>query len=327
MNTEETGAKRRNPIEPETIVIALGGNAILQPGQKGTASEQRDNIAQTAGAIASLVELGHRVIVTHGNGPQVGNILIQNEAGVDQVPAMPLDICGAESQGLLGYLIQQALRNELAARGMPVSVVTLITQVVVDAGDPAFQSPTKPVGPFYPASKADALIAERGWAMKEVRPGQWRRVVPSPDPIRIVEREEIRRLSASGTVVIASGGGGIPVTVGPDGALRGVEAVIDKDLAGQRLAADIGADVFAIFTDVDRVALAYGTPEQTFLDRMTLEEAKGHMAAGHFPPGSMGPKVEAVIRFLDGGGRRALIASIRDAAEALAGRAGTTVTR
>jgi len=312
---------------PETIVVALGGNAILQPGQKGTAAEQRENIAQTAGAIVSLVEMGHRVIVTHGNGPQVGNILLQNEAGAVQVPAMPLDICGAESQGLIGYMISQALRNELRARGLRPSVASVITQVVVDPADPAFLSPTKLVGPFYPEDQARALAEEHGWILKEVRPGQWRRVVPSPDPIRIVEKEEIRTLAEAGTIVIASGGGGIPVTEGPEGVLRGVEAVIDKDLAGQRLAADVGADVLAIFTDVDRVALAYGTPEQVFLNRMTLAEARRYLAEDQFPPGSMGPKVEAVIRFLEGGGKQALIASIRQAADALAGRAGTTVTK
>ncbi len=316
-------------MEPrgETVVIALGGNAILQPGQRGTAEEQRANIAQTAGAIVSLIEMGHRVVVTHGNGPQVGNILIQNEEGADQVPAMPLDICGAQSQGLIGYMIQQALRNELLSRGRDPRVVSLVTQVVVDPADPAFDNPTKPVGPFYPAARAEALAAERGWVMREVRAGQWRRVVPSPDPIRIVERDEILALVESGVVVIASGGGGIPVTEGPGGVLRGVEAVVDKDLAGQRLAADIGADTFAIFTDVDRVALAFGTPEQRFLDRMTVEEAKAYLEAGHFPPGSMGPKVTAVVRFLEGGGRRAVIASVRRAADALAGRAGTLVTR
>lgn len=310
----------------DTIVIALGGNAILQPGQKGTAEEQRANVAATAGAIVSLIEMGHRVILTHGNGPQVGNILIQNEAGAAEVPAMPLDICGAESQGLIGYLIQQALRNEMVARGLAASVVALVTQVVVDPADPAFANPSKPVGQFYPVDKAEGLMAG-GWKMKEVRPGLWRRVVPSPDPIRIVERDDIRRLIESGTIVIASGGGGIPVIEAADGRLTGVEAVIDKDLAGQRLAADIQADVFAIFTDVDRVALAYGTPEQRFLDRMTLDEARGYLAAKHFPPGSMGPKVTAVLRFLESGGQRALIAAMRDAAEALEGRAGTTIVK
>ncbi|MEW6032558.1 MAG: carbamate kinase [Bacillota bacterium] len=311
----------------ETIVVALGGNAILQPGQKGTAVEQRANIRATAGAIASLVEMGHRVVVTHGNGPQVGNILIQHEAGSDQVPAMPLDVCGAESQGQIGYMIQQALRNELRARGLSASVASVVTQVVVRADDPAFGNPTKPVGPFYPEDRARVLETERGWVMREVRPGFWRRVVPSPDPVRIVELEEVRTLSEAGTLVIASGGGGIPVTERTDGVLEGVEAVIDKDLAGQRLAVGMGADVFAIFTDVDRVALAYGTPEQRFLDRMTLDEARTYLEAGHFPPGSMGPKVLAVIRFLESGGGRALIASIKQAAEALAGKAGTTIVR
>jgi carbamate kinase len=311
---------------PEIIVVALGGNAILQPGQKGTAAEQIHNIEATAGAIVSLIQMGHKVVVTHGNGPQVGNILLQNEAAVDQTPAMPLDVCGAQSQGLVGYMVQKALRNELGARGLPTSVAAIITQTVVDRSDPAFAGPTKPVGPFYPSDRGKVLIEERGWVMKEVRPGQFRRVVPSPDPLSIVEREEIRALTAAGTIVIASGGGGIPVVREPDGRLVGVEAVIDKDLAGQRLAADIGATVFAIFTDVDRVALAYGTPEQKFLDHLTLEEARGYLAAGHFPPGTMGPKVLAVIRFLEAGGKRAVIAAMREAAAALAGKAGTTVT-
>jgi carbamate kinase len=312
---------------PETIVVALGGNAILQPGQKGTAAEQRANIARTAGAIVSLVEVGHKVVVTHGNGPQVGNILLQNEAGVDQVPAMPLDVCGAESQGLVGYMIQQALSNELVSRKLPAMVTTIVTQIVVAARDPAFGNPTKPVGPFYPVEQGRSLAAERGWVMKEVRPGLCRRVVPSPEPLHIVERDTIRTLAAAGTLVVACGGGGIPVVEDLDGALRGVEAVVDKDLAGQRLAADIGADVFAIFTDVDRVALSYGTPEQRFLDRMTLEEAKTYMELGNFPPGSMGPKVLAVIRFLEAGGKRAVIAAIGESAAALAGKAGTTVMK
>jgi len=238
---------------------------------------------------------------------------------------MPLDICGAESQGQIGYMIQQALRNELARRRLPVSVATIVTQVVVDARDQAFANPTKPVGPFYPAEKGKALGAERGWTMKEVRPGQLRRVVPSPDPLHIIERGEIAALASAGVLVIASGGGGVPVVEEPDGTLRGVEAVIDKDLAGQRLAADIRADVFVIFTDVDRVALAYGTPEQRFLDQLTLTEAKDYLASGHFPPGSMGPKVLAVVRFLEAGGKRAVIAAMRDSAAALAGKAGTTI--
>ncbi len=313
-------------LQPERIVVALGGNAILQPGQQGTAPEQRANIAETAGAIVSLVEMGHKVVVTHGNGPQVGNILLQNEAGTDQVPAMPLDVCGAESQGQIGYMVQQALRNELARRGLPTSVATIVTQVVVGARDQAFTNPTKPVGPFYPAEKGKALGSERGWTMKEVRPGQLRRVVPSPEPLHIVEREEIAALVSAGALVIASGGGGVPVVEEPDGTLRGVEAVIDKDLAGQRLAADIRADVFAIFTDVDRVALAYGTPEQKFLDHMTLAEARAYLESGHFPPGSMGPKVLAVVRFLEAGGKRAVIAAMRDSAAALAGKAGTTIS-
>lgn len=308
------------------IVVALGGNAILQPGQFGTIDEQRHNVDVTAEAIAELIRRGHQVVVTHGNGPQVGNILIQNEEASDQVPAMPLDVCGAESQGQIGYMIQQSLHNRLHALGIDKPVVTVVTQVVVDPQDPAFQNPTKPVGPFYTKEKAEELMAAKGWVMKEAGAKGWRRVVPSPQPKAIFERDSVRALINSGAVVIASGGGGIPVKE-EGGLLTGVEAVIDKDLAGERLAHDVGAEVFIILTDVEQAALNFGTPEQKNLSRMTLAEAEQYAKEGHFKAGSMGPKVEAARRFVANGGEQAIITSLHKAVEALEGCAGTVIVR
>ena len=243
-----------------TIVVALGGNAILQPGQAGTAAEQTENIYRTCVQIAGMIAAGHRVVVTHGNGPQVGNLLIQQEEASATVPPLPMDICGAMSQGMLGYLIQNQLESLLRARGIPKTVVALVTQVLVDHDDPAFRNPTKPVGPFYTRVMAERLILSRGWQMKEDAGRGWRRVVPSPDPRGIWEREAIVSLVQSGAVVICAGGGGVPVYL-ENGRLIGCEAVIDKDLAGQRLAADVGADVFCILTDVPKVALRHRQPD------------------------------------------------------------------
>lgn len=308
------------------IVVALGGNAILQPGQFGTSDEQRHNVDVTAEAIAELIRRGHEVVVTHGNGPQVGNILIQNEEASGLVPAMPLDICGAESQGQIGYMIQQSLHNRLHALGIDKPVVTVVTQVVVDPHDPAFADPTKPVGPFYSKEKAAELRESKGWVMKEAGPKGWRRVVPSPQPKAIFERDSVRALIGSGAVVIASGGGGIPVK-DENGVLSGVEAVIDKDLAGERLAHDVGADIFIILTDVEQAALNFGQPEQRNLSRMTLAEVEQYAREGHFKAGSMGPKVEAARRFVAAGGEKAIITSLHKAVAALEGHAGTAVVR
>lgn len=307
------------------IVVALGGNAILQAGQKGTAEEQLANVRLAAEQIAQLVLAGHQVVLTHGNGPQVGNILLQNAAASPAVPAMPLDICGAESQGFIGYLLQQSLVNALREQGVNKPVVTIVTQVVVDANDPAFSKPTKPIGPFYPAEEAQMLMA-KGLAMQEDRArGGWRRIVPSPVPLRIWEREAIISLIDSGAIVIAAGGGGIPVVETPAG-LQGVEAVIDKDLAGQRLANDVEADVLLILTDVQAVALDWGLPTQRWLHDVTLAEVEAYQAAGHFQAGSMGPKVAAACNFLASGGEMAIITSLQTATQALAGNTGTRFT-
>jgi len=306
------------------IVIALGGNAILRPGQKGTAAEQTTNILGTARQIASIVKAGHEVVLTHGNGPQVGAIVLQN-MGTTAVPAMPMDICGAESQGLIGYLFQQQLGLALAEAGCSRPVVTVITQTLVSLDDPAFTKPTKPIGPFYSEAEARAKQAAEGGAWAEDAGRGWRKVVPSPDPVRIVERDAIRTLVEAGTVVIGVGGGGVPVVEEGLG-FRGVEAVIDKDLGGERLAIDVGAEVFLVLTDAPQVYLNYRRPDQVGLSAVSLEDAKRYYTEGHFAEGSMGPKVKAAIRFIEHGGRAAIIASLTSARDALEGQAGTRVT-
>lgn len=310
----------------DTIVVALGGNAILQPGQKGTHQEQIKNVHKTCLQIAAMIEEGHRVVITHGNGPQVGNILIQNGAGSDKVPAMPLDICGAESQGLIGYMMQQQLTNILREKNINIPVVTLVTQMVVDKNDPAFLKPTKPVGPFYSKEYAEAAMKEKNEHWIEDAGRGWRKVVPSPNPIRIVEIETILSLINSGYVVIANGGGGIPV-IEEDGKYKGVEAVIDKDFGGERLAYNVKADTFMILTDVPWVYINYKKPDEKALSVVTLKEVERYQSEGHFKAGSMGPKVEACRRFIANGGKNAIITSLNTAVGALKGNAGTRIVR
>ena len=314
--------------EKKVTVIALGGNAILQPGQKGTFEEQMANVETTCQQLTQMVLSGqYKVVITHGNGPQVGNILLQNETAKDVAAPMPLYVCGAESQGLIGYMIQQSLHNLLQDAGKgDIPVATVVTQVVVDKDDPAFQNPTKPVGPFYSEEEAKRLAAEKGYHIKEDAGRGWRRVVPSPDPIEIFEKEAIRQLIAARSIVIASGGGGIPV-IKDNGKLQGVDAVIDKDLAGERLAVDVEAKIFLILTDVDQVKLNYKTPQEKGISRMTVTEAKRYRDEGHFAKGSMEPKVRAAIRFIEAGGERAIITSLGKAMDALEGKAGTTITK
>jgi carbamate kinase len=308
----------------ETIVVALGGNAILQPGQAGSAEEQLANVDRTCRQIARMIQAGYRVVVTHGNGPQVGNILIQNAEAAKMVPALPMDMCGAESQGLIGYMMQNRLQAAMADLGLTTPVATIVTQTVVAPSDPAFQKPTKPVGPFYTEAKARKAMAEKGETWIEDAGRGWRRVVPSPDPVRIVEEPAIKTMSEAGMVVICVGGGGIPV-IEEGSHYRGVEAVIDKDLGGARLGLNVRADIFMILTDVRKVAINYKTPQQANLDRLTVKELRRYQAEGHFKAGSMGPKVEACRRFVAGGGRRAVIASLDEALEALNGGAGTQI--
>jgi carbamate kinase len=317
-------AEPQKPQTPQTVVIALGGNAILQPGQVGTFEEQLVNVDHSCRRIARLVADGWRVVLTHGNGPQVGNILIQNDMAAKLIPPMPMDVCGAETQGQIGYMLQQSLHNHLRRLKAAVPVVTVLTEVVVDEADPAFQAPSKPVGPFYPESRAREMAIEEGFAMREDSGRGWRRVVPSPEPGKIVQLPEIAGAVADGAVVVCSGGGGIPVVRHRDGSLHGVEAVIDKDLAAARLTLDLGADVLLVLTDVANVFVDYRTPSQRALGRVSVAELEELRAAGHFKAGSMGPKVDAALRVARSG-RRAVIASLRDVAPALKGDAGTTV--
>jgi carbamate kinase len=313
--------------EKKVTVIALGGNAILQPGQRGTFDEQMANVKTTCEQLTQMVESGkYKIIITHGNGPQVGNILLQNETAKEVAAPMPLYVCGAESQGLIGYMMQQTLHNLLSEKGKGnIPIATVVTQVVVDKDDQAFQNPTKPVGPFYSEEEAKKLQSEKGYHIKEDAGRGWRRVVPSPDPIEIFEKEAIRQLVEARSIVIASGGGGIPV-VKEGEKLVGVDAVIDKDLAGERLAVDVEAKIFLILTDVDEVKLNYKTPQERGISHMTVEEAKRYREEGHFAKGSMEPKVRAAIRFIEAGGEKAIITSLDKAVDALEGNAGTTIT-
>ena len=309
---------------PQTVVVALGGNAILQPGQIGTFEEQLVNVDQSCRRIARLVVDGWRVVLTHGNGPQVGNILIQNDLAAKLVAPMPMDVCGAETQGQIGYMLQQSLHNHMVKLRLQVPVATFLTEVVVDRRDPAFSSPSKPVGPFYPEARARELAIEQGLVVREDAGRGWRRVVPSPAPVEIVQRPAIADALAAGVLVVCNGGGGIPVVRHRDGSLHGVEAVIDKDLAAARLALDLEADVLLILTDVAAVFVAYRTPEQQALAHVTVEEMERHTAAGEFKAGSMGPKVAAALQFARAGGR-AVIASLLDVSPAMRGEAGTTI--
>ena len=311
----------RTPI----TVLALGGNAILQRNQKGTFEEQYENVRSTTAQIATLVNDGFRIVIVHGNGPQIGATVIRHELGQTKVPPLPLHACGAETQGFLGYIIQQSLRDELARLESKRAVATIITQVIVDKSDPAFKHPSKPIGPFYTREQRDTLLRDRSDLVIEEDSGRgYRRFVPSPDPKAVVEYEAIRALVDDESVVIACGGGGIPV-IRQGTRLQGVEAVIDKDLAAERLATSIDAESLVILTDVDGVYLDYGKPRQRLLSRISPGELETYAQKGYFAKGSMGPKVEAAIRFLRNGGDRAVIANLGDLGRAIKGSAGTQV--
>jgi carbamate kinase len=312
-------------LNHKLIVIALGGNALLQRGQKGSFDEQYQNVQSTVSKVADLIQRGYEIVMTHGNGPQVGAALLRHEAAKNIVPPFPLDACGAETQGFIGYMIQQALRNELKARGLNKYVVTVITRVIVDKHDSAFQNPTKPIGPFYSKEEAARVKEQKPeLVIKEDAGRGYRRVVPSPDPRIIAERSAIRALVDSGFVVVACGGGGIPI-VEEKGHAVGVEAVIDKDLGGQRLATLIGANIFVILTDVDGAYRNYGTPEQELIREATSGLLRNYLRDGEFKEGSMAPKVEAAIRFVEAGGERAVIAALGNLTEAVDGKTGTQV--
>ena len=322
--TVTTNDEERQYIE--TLVVALGGNAIQGAGQRGTAEEQFENVAHAMASVAELAHRGYRVVLTHGNGPQVGAILLQQTAAeaATGIPPMPMDVAGAMSQGQLGYMMQRCLYNELRKRGRPWPVATVVTQVLVDSNDPAFANPTKPIGPFYTAEQAEEMRS-RGLHVIEDSGKGYRRVVPSPQPAAIAEIYAIRALVNSGALVICSGGGGIPVVrEGERGTLRGVEAVIDKDLSASLLAQRLDADRLLILTDVERVAINYRQPDQQELSNLTLQEATRYIEQGHFAAGSMGPKVRAAVQFVQAGGKQAIITHLHSAISALEGKTGTS---
>ena len=308
----------------ERIVIALGGNAILQPGQEATYETQFENVQKSAEVIARIINQGHTVVVTHGNGPQVGNILRQNEEAKHVVPAMPLVICSAESQGFIGYMLEQALRNELLKLNNETPVTVMLTQTEVSSADPDFEDPSKPIGVFYSEEEAKQLASDKGWTVKEDAGRGWRRVVASPEPKSIIGSSTIQQLSEMGTIVVASGGGGVPVVKQDDGTYEGIDAVIDKDRSAFKLAEEINADLFMILTDVENVYINYGKPEQEILTEVTLEEANKYVSEGHFSAGSMGPKMEAAIKFAQTG-QRAIICSLDQADQAMQGKTGTHI--
>jgi carbamate kinase len=308
----------------KSMLIAVGGNSLIRAGEKGTVAEQMANARRTAAAILGLIRGGYRIVITHGNGPQVGAQLLRSERASDQVPGQTLDVCGAASQGEIGYLLAQALQRELAGAGLQVPVVSIVTQAVVSASDPAMEHPTKPIGPFYSRADAEEKKRRLGWAIVEDAARGYRRVVPSPEPVEIVELEVIRDLVNDGVLVIACGGGGIPV-VRANGGFEGVEAVIDKDRASALLASKLGVDIFAISTDTDYVYLDYKKATQRPLDCVSADEMEGYARAGHFPPGNMGPKVESALRFLRRGGKEVIITSYEHLCDAIAGSAGTRI--
>jgi len=314
-----------DPVRYPKLVLGLGGNALIRAGEAGTLEEQRRRISQAMAPTADLVTAGFASVITHGNGPMVGHLLLQMECARAVVPPMPLFISDADTEGSLGYLIQQCLVNELHRRGKERGVVTVVTQVEVSEDDPAFAAPDKPIGPFYSAGEAEHLKTERGWYLLEDAGRGWRRVVPSPRPLTIIEQDIISYLLQGGIIVIAAGGGGVPVIRRPNGDLMGVEAVIDKDRASAVLAREISADLLIFLTAVEYVFLDFLKPDQRPLLTLTGAEAGKYLQAGHFAAGSMGPKIESALDFLSQGGRRVLITQPESLAAALQGRTGTHI--
>jgi len=309
----------------ETLVIALGGNSITRAGEPGTIPQQFEHTAETLNHLAPLFHSDARIAITHGNGPQIGNILIRVEEGERRVPRLPLDTCVSDSQGGMGYMIQRVACELFRRENLERTAATIITQVLVNEGDPDMVHPSKPIGQFYGADEIGRIRADRPhWEMREMEAGRWRRVVASPRPLRIIESDAIACLLDAGFVVIAAGGGGIPVAwEGPH--LVGVEGVIDKDLVSSLLARDLHAQRLIIVTSVDRVAVRYGRPDQRWLDTIPVEQAREYLAAGEFPAGSMGPKIEAAIEFVSQGGEECIITSTEHVAQAVKGSAGTHI--
>lgn len=309
----------------KVAVIAVGGNSLIKDKAHQTVPDQYEAASQSMAHIAGMIEAGWDVVITHGNGPQVGFILRRSELSAGELHPVPLDYCGADTQGAIGYMFQRALHNEFKRRGVEKTAATVITQVRVDADDPAFQAPSKPIGTFMDEATARRHAEEDEWQVVEDAGRGWRRVVPSPSPIEIVEGEAIQRLIEAGYVVISAGGGGIPVVADGSGALIGVEAVIDKDFASALLAVSLRADLFLISTAVEKVAINFNQPDQEWLDTMDLEQARAYMAEGHFAAGSMKPKIQAVINYLEGGGEEALITNPENLERAIQGETGTRI--
>jgi carbamate kinase len=306
------------------VVVALGGNAISPAGGAGDAPEMRASLTSTAESLVDVVESGVSLVVTHGNGPQVGRILLQQEYAAEHVPPMPMDVCGAQSQGQIGYLLAQSLDTAMRRRGLDTRALCLVSQVVVDGRDPAFRRPTKPVGPSYDRTEARRIAQLTGHVFRAMPDKKWRRVVPSPAPLRLVEADALRQIVEAGHVVVTAGGGGVPVVeVGDE--LVGVEAVVDKDLTAARLALLVGADQLVVLTEVDRVQIGFGTPHAEALSRLSVDEARRLLAAGEFPEGSMGPKVRACVEFVTAGGRQAVIGALTQARDVVLGEGGTVV--
>jgi carbamate kinase len=308
-----------------TAVVAIGGNSLIRAGKPCTLEEQRRNLRATCEGVAAVLEAGYQVVVTHGNGPQVGEALLRSEAARDELGRLPLDVCVAQTQGGIGYLLQQTLQETLARHGLRRGVVTMVTQVLVSSRDPALKRATKPVGPFYSKREAEKRAAEYGWTVVEDAGRGYRRVVPSPEPIAIIELKPIRRGLAQGMLVIACGGGGIPV-IYRDDVLAGLEAVIDKDRASALLAWELEAALFLISTSVDQVELDHASPRARALDHLTVIEARRYLREGQFPPGSMGPKIEAAVEYLEHSNGAVLITSPEKIREAMQGMAGTRIT-
>jgi carbamate kinase len=312
-------------MKRKIALIAFGGNAILPETQRGLQSEQINNAKKAAYLMVHVVKKGYDLIVVHGNGPQVGNLLIQMEESITKVPPFSLEVCDAMTEGSMGFMLEKAIVNELRKNSVDKDVATLITQVVVDRNDQAFDNPTKPVGPFYSKYRAQMLHREKKWKMVEDAGRGYRQVVPSPKPIDIIPKRVIRDLVHSGKVVIALGGGGVPVIINGRGLFQGVEAVIDKDYAASLVAREVKADLFIILTNVDRVYLNYGTPNEEPIGVMTVKQAEEHLSQGQFPPGSMGPKIRAAIEYIKGGGTEVLITSANQLKAAMINRSGTKI--
>ncbi|MCZ6527564.1 MAG: carbamate kinase [Candidatus Dadabacteria bacterium] len=309
----------------KTAVVAFGGNALMGEDGNSTYAEQIIKTDIMCNKLLFLFDMGYRILITHGNGPQVGNFLMQQECLAENVPPMPLEACNAMTQGQIGYMIGHRLRNTFTLNNIKKPIIVFITQVVVSKDDPAFNNPTKFIGPFFNKEQSDKLSREEGWLMREDSGRGFRRIVASPKPIDIIEKEEIAEMAHKDFVVIACGGGGIPVIRDEKGCLKGVPAVIDKDFAAEKIGNFIGAELLLLITPVDRVAINFGTPEQKDLSKITLEEAERYFSEGHFAPGSMGPKIEAAIQFLRSGGKKAIITSLDCIESAIKGEAGTEI--